>query len=209
MKSALLIIDMQNYFTPMTMSALPNILRLTTNFTTHNCPIFCTQHGHPPSDLEEPITNQLVKKWGASGSLHINTPEWEFQSSIQKLTSKSHNSSSNPITIIPKNTYDAFLGLTTSSPTSSPHSSGLEEKLQQQNVKRVVICGVMTDCCCDTTGRSAFNRGFETWMVSDACGSASEAQHQRGLRAWGFGYGDVITTDTVLARLEREGEGEE
>jgi nicotinamidase-related amidase len=88
-----------------------------------------------------------------------------------------------------KNVYDAFVG------------TDLEERLRRDKVERVVIVGVMTDCCCDTTGRSAFNRGWETWMVSDATGSASKEQHEAGLKAWGFEYGDVIDTEEVLRRL--------
>jgi hypothetical protein len=38
-------------------------------------------------------------------------------------------------------------------------------------------------------------------MVSDATGSASKEKHEAGLKAWGFGYGDVIDTEEVLRRL--------
>lgn len=91
--------------------------------------------------------------------------------------------------VIPKNTYDAFWG------------TGLEERLRKEGVERVVICGVMTDCCCDTTGRSAFNRGFETWMVGDATGSVDKRQHEAGLKAWSFGYGEPVLTEEVIERL--------
>lgn len=57
----------------------------------------------------------------------------------------------------------------------------------------------------DTTARSAFNRGFETWLVSDACGSANKAQHQAGLRGFGFAFGDVLTTEEALERLKKDG----
>lgn len=88
-----------------------------------------------------------------------------------------------------KNTYDAFI------------NTNLEALLMDAGVTRVVVCGVMTDCCCDTTARSAFNRGWETWLVRDACGSASKAQHEAGLRAYGFAFGDVINTKEVVQRL--------
>lgn len=182
-KTALLVIDMQNVFLPMTATALPNILSLSKLFSANRWPQFFTQHGHPPSHFELPITNQLVRKWGESGSIHINTPEWQLIPSIAELVRASQSP------VIPKTTYDAFL------------YTDLEERLQKEGVERVVIVGVMTDCCCDTTGRGAFNRGFETWLVSDATGSASKAQHERGLKAWGFGYGDIITTEEVAARL--------
>lgn len=181
LKTALLVIDMQNFFAPMTSTALPHILQLSKFFSKNNSPQIFTQHGHPPSDFDEPITNQLVRKWGYDGSLHTDTPDWELMPSIVSLAK--------PHTVIPKNTYDAFL------------NTGLEARLRDAGVERVVICGVMTDCCCDTTGRSAFNRGFETWLVSDACGSASKAQHERGVKAWAFGYGDVVAAAEVLKRL--------
>lgn len=69
-------------------------------------------------------------------------------------------------------------------------------------MERVVICGVMTDCCCDTTARSAFNRGFETWLVDDACGTASDEQHKAGLKGFGFAFGEVVKTEEVLKRLK-------
>lgn len=89
-----------------------------------------------------------------------------------------------------KNTYDAFI------------NTDLAEKLRDMGAERVVVCGVMTDCCCDTSARGAFNRGFETWLVSDACGTSSKEQHGRGLKAFGFAFGDVVTTKEVLRRLE-------
>lgn len=94
--------------------------------------------------------------------------------------------------VVHKNVYDAFIG------------TGLEERLKGLGVQRIVVVGVMTDCCCDSTGRSAFNRGFETWMVGDAMGSADREQHEAGLRAWGFGYEDVLGTGEVVRRLEEE-----
>jgi nicotinamidase-related amidase len=182
-KTALLVIDMQNFFESMTTAALPNIIKLSNHFIKTGSPQFFTQHGHPPSDFEKPIKNQLVRKWGYSGSIRANTPEWELIPEIEKLQKSSRSQ------LIPKNTYDGFW------------NTGLEEKLREQEVERVIICGVMTDCCCDTTGRSAFNRGFETWMVSDATESVNQRQHEAGLKAWGFGYGEILSTKEVLDRL--------
>ncbi|KAF2472318.1 Isochorismatase hydrolase [Lindgomyces ingoldianus] len=181
-KTALLIIDMQNCFLPMTTTALPNILKLSKFFTQQNLPQILTQHGHPPADFTPPITNQVVRKWGVDGSIHSSTPKWELIPAIADLVT-------GDTPVIAKNTYDSFI------------NTGLEKELKKRAVGRVVITGVMTDCCCDTTGRGAFNRGFETWMVSDATGSKEKEQHERGLKAWAFGYGDVITTEEVIERL--------
>jgi nicotinamidase-related amidase len=112
----------------------------------------------------------------------VNTFDWELMAEVAELVT-------DDTPIIRKNVYDAFL------------FTDLEKQLRDQGVGRVVICGVMTDCCCDTTGRSAFCRGFETWLVSDATGSADKRQHEAGLKAWEFGFGDVISTKEVMKRL--------
>jgi len=187
MKTALLIVDMQVYFTEMSLSALPQILKLSCFFRSHSLPVLFTQHGHPDSDFEPPITNQIVRKWGPENSIHLNTPEWRLQPQLQKLRDEDLD-----IPVIAKNTYDAFMG------------TDLEERLRAMRVERVVVTGVMTDCCCDTSARSAFNRGFETWMVSDGCGSAKKRQHEAALKSWAFGYGDVITAAEVEERVKSE-----
>lgn len=91
--------------------------------------------------------------------------------------------------IVAKNTYDAFI------------NTELEGILRGKNVEKVVVCGVMTDCCCDTTARSAFNRGFETYLVGDACASANQRQHEAGLKAFGFAFGEVVRTEEVVGRV--------
>ena len=92
--------------------------------------------------------------------------------------------------VVAKNTYDAFI------------NTDLSDELRKRSIERVVVCGVMTDCCCDTTARSAFNRGYETWLVQDACGSANKRQHEVGLKGFGFGFGEVLTTAEVIKRLK-------
>ncbi|KAF1808499.1 Isochorismatase hydrolase [Eremomyces bilateralis CBS 781.70] len=183
MATALLMVDMQNAFLDMTKVALPNIVKLSQHFSSNSWPRIFTQHGHTREELTPPFKNQLVRKWGPDGSIAKGSLSWEFIPDIKQLIT-----SDSPI--IPKNTYDAFLG------------TDLEKRLHDLGVKRLVVCGVMTDCCCDTTARGAFNRGFETWLVSDATGTANKIQHERGLNAFGFAYGDVITTDEVLKRLK-------
>ena len=125
-----------------------------------------------------------MRKWGPDGSIAIGSADWALQPAIADAVKKAG------YPVVGKNTYDAFM------------NTGLEGILLQQKVERVVVCGVMTDCCCDTTARSAFNRGFETWLVGDACGSASEEQHQAGLKAFGYAFGPVVETEGVERALE-------
>ena len=182
MATALLVIDMQHIFAPMTTAALPNITKLIAHFADHSLPRIFTQHGHSKDELTPPYTNQLVRKWGPSGSIAAGSKDWELQPEIAHLVGDSP--------VVAKNTYDAFL------------NTKLEQILQEKGVHKVVVCGTMTDCCCDTTARSAFNRGFETWLVDDACGTASPAQHKAGLNGFGYAFGDVFKTSAVMAQVK-------
>ena len=180
MTTALLVIDMQHLFVDMTAIALPNILTLISHFKSHSLPILFTQHGHSKAELTPPYKNQIVRKWGPTNSIATGSKDWEFLPEIGQETKGQ--------TVIAKNTYDAFI------------NTNLAQELEQRKVEKVVVCGVMTDCCCDTTARSAFNRGWETWLVKDACGSANERQHENGLSGFDFACGNALETDEVVER---------
>lgn len=207
-RTALLVIDCQSFFHPMLISSthpvIPNILRLCAHFRFLDLPRIFTQHGHTTSELKPPYRNQLVAKWGPNGSIHVGSKKWAL---IDELKEEAEGKSTldgesqdeerhlsgvgteGDVIMMGKNTYDAFI------------NTALADVLEQKKVERVVVVGVMTDCCVDTTARSAFNRGFETWVVSDACASADETQHEAGLRGFEFGFGEVLETKEVLKRL--------
>ena len=182
MATVLLVVDMQHVFLDMTTTALPNILTLHKHFQAFDLPLIFVQHGHSKEDLIPPYTSQLVRKWGPSGSIATGSKDWELLPEIKKIAKD--------YPVVAKGTYDAFL------------NTDLSDRLTTKAIERVVVCGVMTDCCCDTTARSAFNRGYETWLVKDACGSASKKQHEAGLQGFEFGFGEVLTTEEVITRLK-------
>lgn len=45
----------------------------------------------------------------------------------------------------------------------------LQQKLQQQNVKQLVICGMMSHMCIDSTTRCASELGYQPILIDDAC----------------------------------------
>ncbi|KAK5123636.1 hypothetical protein LTR85_002674 [Meristemomyces frigidus] len=161
-----------------------HIKQLHSYFEASARPIIFTQHGHTKEELTPPFTNQLVRRWGPNGSIAKGSIDWEL---VPELVTLAENAPR-----VHKNTYDAFL------------NTDLAALLEERTIERVVVCGVMTDCCCDTTGRSAFNRGYETWLVSDACGSANKTQHEAGLQGFGFAFGDVLTTAEATQKLKAE-----
>ncbi|KAK4988818.1 hypothetical protein LTR50_003663 [Elasticomyces elasticus] len=173
-----------NIFAPMVKSAMPNIEMLFSCFDSFGQPTIFTQHGHTKEELTPPFKNQLVRKWGPDGSIAKGSQNWQLMPQIEKLAKNKP--------IVAKNTYDAFV------------NTNLDRMLRDMEVERVVVCGVMTDCCCDTTARSAFNRGFETWLVADACGSANTKQHEAGLKGFGFAFGNVVQTKETIGMLSKQ-----
>ena len=181
MKTALVIIDMQNFFSRIVDKPLANIKTLHEFFEQTSEPIIFTQHGHTEDELVPPIKNQLIRLVGADNVIMVNTPDWELIPDIWKMAKDAP--------VIAKNTYDAFM------------ATDLEACLRQQNVERLIITGVMTDVCCQTTAVSGFVRGYKTWLISDACWTDYLVQHVRAVKALGPLIGRVYTTAEAVDRL--------
>lgn len=47
------------------------------------------------------------------------------------------------------------------------HETGLQQLLEQRGVKRLVVCGLQSEFCIDTTVRRAFSLGYQTTLVKD------------------------------------------
>ena len=58
--------------------------------------------------------------------------------------------------VVQKKTPDAF------------RDTGLEEQLKKLGADRLVICGLQTELCIDTTTRRAFSLGYDVTLVADA-----------------------------------------
>ena len=64
--------------------------------------------------------------------------------------------------VVEKPRYDAFL------------RTSLEDDLRDRGVSTVVVAGVITNCCVDTTARSAFMRGFDVLVLRDCVATFAE-----------------------------------
>ncbi|MFC7401619.1 cysteine hydrolase family protein [Citricoccus sp. GCM10030269] len=80
--------------------------------------------------------------------------------------------------IIDKNRYDAFL------------YTDLEVVLRALGVKRLLVTGVVTSICVESTVRSGHQRDFEMFVASD-CVSAPETEHEAALNIMARMFADV------------------
>lgn len=87
--------------------------------------------------------------------------------------------------VLDKNRYSAFYG------------TGLEPILTSLGVRNLVMAGVTTNMCVETTARDASQRDYRVFVVSDATGELDAARHDMALATLGFGFGAVVATDDV------------
>lgn len=142
-RSALLILDMQQYFLRESSHAyissapaiIPGIRDLIKAYATWDMPIIFTQH------INSPQNAKMMGKWWKDlirekNPLSEITDEFDTTSGI----------------IIKKSQYDAF------------YETPLENILQKKKITQLVISGVMTNLCCETTARSCFCSVLFGWL---------------------------------------------
>ena len=93
--------------------------------------------------------------------------------------------------IINKTTYSSFA------------STGLDGTLRNLGIETLVIGGVVTNVCVETTARDAADKGYQVILVDDASGAHSPEQQEATMLSLQGSYGYVGMTDDVLALLEQ------
>jgi len=88
-------------------------------------------------------------------------------------------------TVIDKNRFDGF------------HATPLGQTLTNMGIRRLLIGGVLTNICVETTTRAAYIHDFETVLLTDCCGSTSTRAHERALEAMDEGRFAELTTSTA------------
>ncbi|HSR56320.1 MAG TPA: isochorismatase family cysteine hydrolase, partial [Alphaproteobacteria bacterium] len=87
-----------------------------------------------------------------------------------------------------------------------PYPSELSELLEARGIDTLLITGVATSTCCESTARDASMWGYRTIMVDDGNADQTEALHKHTLGKFLVAFGDVQTTDQLIARLRQGAE---
>lgn len=82
------------------------------------------------------------------------------------------------------------------------NSTGIDALLRTLGTDHLVITGISTNSCVETTARDAADRGYRCVLVDDGCGAAREELHQATLVSFRRLFGRVAMTDEVLRELE-------
>ncbi len=183
--SALLLVDCQNYFLDESnggnciggIAALPNMKRLQEAFRASGRPVIFTRHIHHPDGIDAGILG-----WWWGDMIVDGTPESEIANELAPNADEY---------IIRKHRYSAF------------YNTDLETVLRCYGIEDLVIAGVMTNLCCETSARDAFIRDYRVFFPADANGAATEEMHIASLTniSWGVAY--VSTTDELLETFKK------
>jgi nicotinamidase-related amidase len=90
------------------------------------------------------------------------------------------------------------------------YSTALGELLKDKGIKNLLIAGVTTEVCVNTTIREANDRGYRCVAVSDCCGSYFPEFHEMGLamiKAQGGIFGWVSNSGDVISAIQSAANG--
>jgi ureidoacrylate peracid hydrolase len=194
-KTALVVVDMQHFFMvepymmacPVAQDIVPNVNRLARAVRKTGGKVVWIQNLAPWQSLES---------WSA---LHERFAGESRDLRIRQMQKDHHGFQLWPgLEVEPederviKRRYSAFIH----------GSSNIENVLKDNGIETIIVAGVATNVCCESTARDAMMLNYRTMMVADGCAAASDELHAGSLGNFYLQFGDVQATDEIIARLE-------
>jgi ureidoacrylate peracid hydrolase len=193
-RTALVVVDMQNYYVaegfplevPLARGIVPNINRLARALRPAGGTIVWVQT----------TAAGALRDW-ANHHKHMLTPD-RSKTRLSHLDEAAEGFALyprlEPLPIdlrVKKNKYSAFI----------PGSSDIDARLKSRGIESLLITGTVTNVCCESTARDAMMLDYRVVMVADGNASFTDAEHAAALNNFLMFFGDVLTTDEILARL--------
>lgn len=185
-KSALLVIDMQDFFldpasptfTCGGLAILPTLKSLIQAFREARRPVIYTCHVHHPDRIDVGIMG-----WWWQGMCVEGSAESKVHGDIAPLPNEK---------VVFKHRYSAF------------YNTDLETVLRCLEVKDLIISGIMTNMCCESTARDAYLRDYRVFFLADGTGSVNEEMHLASLLNLAFGFAYVTTAKEIVQELRQQ-----
>ena len=191
MKAALMVIDMQNAFCrregtmgrlgfniDLLRAPIPRIQELILAAHENNVFVIFTRYVYQPDYSDGGILiSELFPQIREQGGLREGT--WDVEL-IEELHASGHD------IIIDKNRYSAF------------YKTELDSILQGAGIDTLVVTGVTTNMCVESTVRDAHYRDYRVLVVRDATGEVDPVRHEGALLSIQHGFGWVICAEEAL-----------
>ena len=193
-RTALVVVDMQNYFVaegfpleiPLAREIVPNINRLARALRAAGGSVVWIQ-----------TSSANALKYWANHHKYMLAPE-RSDTRLAHLDEQAEGFALYPkLEPLPtdlrvkKTTYSAF----------TPDASDINGRLRSRGIESLIITGTATNVCCESTARDAMMHDYRVVMVADGNASFSDEEHTATLNNFALFFGDVLTTDEVIARI--------
>lgn len=188
---ALLVIDMQDEFVrpgwtsswiPEATRQAPRIKRLIEHCRAVQVPVIYTVFSKTHHYLDRPkYGNTMPNRFPDLG----NDPGWFIEGNIYPDLAPHEND-----IVIHKPSYGAFF------------DTPLETILKNLNIDTIVICGTLTNCCCGTTARQGYERGYKVVVGSDVTSTYTKEMQDAELGALRFAFARVMSCEEIINSLK-------
>jgi ureidoacrylate peracid hydrolase len=88
--------------------------------------------------------------------------------------------------VVEKHRYSAFI------------NTRLDSILRTLKVENILVCGVATNVCVESTSRHGFMLDYNATLISDCCASRNQAAHDMALRNHAKCFGVVATSNDII-----------
>lgn len=176
-----------DYYVPrITESVIPNTARLINGFRNAHREVVYTRHGSFLSDGRDLIRRRRQRETDHLESVGI--PHlWPPAASEHDVVE--------PLKPLPR---ELVLDKNSSSPFNS---TGIDQLLRNLNIETLVVTGMATEMCVESTSRDAADRGYQVIVVEDAVATFFEEHHIASLSALSRVFAQIWDTDRVLSAL--------
>ena len=190
-KTVLLVIDMQDEFvkphwTPFWVPQATRIVKRVRLLIDHcrrsKIPVIFTAYARTHSHLDRPKTGALMPN-RYTGKVRDDPSYFRDGKIWHELSARDDE------IVILKPSYGAFF------------DTPLESILKNLERDTVVICGTLTNFCCGTTARQAYERGFIVVVGSDVTATDDPDLQKAELKTLRKGFAMVVTSSQIISKL--------
>lgn len=180
MKAALIVVDMQASFEQIAreMNIVDKVVNVIKACHDNSIPVFITQHN-------DPDPTSVLYRWWARTPVTKGSEGWKLIKDIVEAANLRTDTF-----IDTKVTYDAFYG------------TCLKQNLLDLGVDTVIVCGVVSNLCCETTARSAFVNNFNVIFLSDGNAARAKEFHDATIRNLETGFATIKTCEEFISSLK-------
>ena len=178
--------DVAEYYVSRIQHVIGNTRRLLDGFRQTNREVVYTRHGPLLDDGRDMILRRQQRD--ADSVQQLERPTLWSKGSFEHHVVEPLAPLEGEL-VIDKNASSAFNG------------TGIDQLLRNLQLQTLIIAGMATDMCVETTARDAADRGYNVIVVEDATATFFEEHHRAALSGLARVYTKVWSVDQVLAEL--------